>query len=285
LALNGNRTLLAVTAHPDDETFGMGGTLALYAQRDVAVHLICATRGESGDVAPEYLQGYEDIADLRMAELNCAAENLGLAQVHMLNYRDSGMTGSPQNGHPNALASAPVDETAARIARTIRILKPEVVLTFDPIGGYKHPDHIAVHNATVQAFHQAADPGIEFDGAPPYQVQKLYFQTIPRTFLRWAVRLLPLFGKDPTRWGHNHDINLIDIARVDFPIHAAIDYRSVHERKEAATACHASQGGSNMAGGLMGWFMRLAVGKDTYMRAYPEPDPGLKEHDLFEGVT
>src|SRR5512145_1217724 len=89
--------LLAVLAHPDDETFGTGGTLAFYARRGVKVHLVCATRGESGDVDEEFLRGYKTIAERREHELRCAAGNLGLAGVHFLDYRDSGMPGWPEN--------------------------------------------------------------------------------------------------------------------------------------------------------------------------------------------
>ena len=76
---NPKKTLLAVLAHTDDESFGMGGTLALYASQGVDVHLVCATKGEAGEVAPEFMQGYDSIADVRMAELNCAGENLDLS--------------------------------------------------------------------------------------------------------------------------------------------------------------------------------------------------------------
>ncbi|MGB5844750.1 MAG: PIG-L family deacetylase, partial [Anaerolineales bacterium] len=128
----GNKlTLLAVLAHPDDESFGMGGTLALYAQRGVDVHLICATRGEVGEVAPHFLEGFQSIGELREHELRCAAGNLGLAGVYFLDYRDSGMAGSPENDHPQALAAAPIDEVAAMVTGYIRQLRPQVVLTFD----------------------------------------------------------------------------------------------------------------------------------------------------------
>jgi N-acetyl-1-D-myo-inositol-2-amino-2-deoxy-alpha-D-glucopyranoside deacetylase len=76
------KTLLAVLAHPDDESFGMGGTLAMYARRGVKVHLVCATRGEAGNVAPEFMRGFESVAELRENELRCAAGELGLAGVH-----------------------------------------------------------------------------------------------------------------------------------------------------------------------------------------------------------
>ena len=102
---NNKPILLAVLAHPDDETFGMGGTLALYARRGVNVHLVCATRGEVGEVAPHFLENFQSIGDLREHELRCAAQKLGLSSVDFLDYRDSGMAGSPENEHPQALAA------------------------------------------------------------------------------------------------------------------------------------------------------------------------------------
>ena len=146
------RVLLFVGAHPDDETFGAGGTLARYAASGTRVYLACATRGEVGAADPEYMKGYATVGEMRWGELKCAAGILGLADVIYLGYRDSGMPGSEDNKHPNALAAAPIEQVAGRIVKIIRELQPEVVITFDPIGGYRHPDHVAVHNATVKAF-------------------------------------------------------------------------------------------------------------------------------------
>lgn len=283
--MNQERVLLAVLAHPDDESFGMGGTLAMYAQQGVAVHLICATRGEAGEVDSEYLEGFESIEARREHELRCAAQILGLAGVHFLDYRDSGMAGSDENGHPQALAAAPEEEVAAKIAHYIRQLRPQVVITFDPIGGYRHPDHIAIHNATVLAFERAGEAELSPDGLPAFQPRKLYYHTLPRRFLRLAVRIMPLFGKDPRRWGRNGDIDLASLANVDFPVHAVVDYKPVMERKVEASECHASQGGSAMVRGLMGWMLRLGGSKETYTRAYPPAEPGLRERDLFAGIN
>jgi LmbE family N-acetylglucosaminyl deacetylase len=284
-AQNEGLTILAVLAHPDDETFGMGGTLALYAQRGVSVHLICATRGEVGEVAPHFLEGYQSIGELREDELRCAAGKLGLAGVHFLDYRDSGMPGSPDNQHPQALTAASIDEVAAKVTGYIRKLRPQVVLTFDPIGGYRHPDHIAIHEATVKAFHAAGDPEQFPEAGAPYQPDKLYFHTFPRGWLTWVVRLMPLFGKDPRHFGQNGDIDLLDLVGENFPVHARINYGDVVKIKEDATACHASQGGMASSGN---WAMRLAfrmaAGVDSYTRAYPEPDGGRKERDLFSGI-
>lgn len=113
-------TLLAVFAHPDDESFGCGGTLARYAWSGVRVHLICATGGEEGSSDPEHLEGYASLAERRRDELNCAARSLGLSSVIMLGYRDSGMPGSPANQHPEALAAQPLDAVTARVTREIR---------------------------------------------------------------------------------------------------------------------------------------------------------------------
>jgi LmbE family N-acetylglucosaminyl deacetylase len=282
---NFKRTILAVLAHPDDETFGMGGTLALYAKRGVDVHLVCATRGEVGEVEPRFLENFNSIGELRENELRCAAQHLGLTSVHFLDYRDSGMPGSPDNEHPQALTSAPIDEVAARITGHIRHLKPQVVLTFDPIGGYRHPDHIAIHEATVQAFYAASDPKQYPDQGTPFQPDKLYYHTFPRGWLSWMVKLMPLFGRDPRRFGQNEDIDLLELVGEEFPVHARINYREVAEQKAAATACHASQGGMASTGSLLVRLaFRVAAGQDSYIRAYPQPDGGPRERDLFAGI-
>jgi len=248
------------------------------------VHLVCATRGEVGEV--DDLKGFASIAELREAELRCAAVHLGLKGIHFLDYRDSGMDGSPDNQHPNALAAQPLDEVAAKVVHYIRELHPRVVLTFDPIGGYRHPDHIAIQKATVRAFEQAANPGFAPDVKPPFQPQRLYFHTIPHGFLKTVVRLLRLFGKDAHKWGKNGDIDLASIAEVDFPTNARIDIRSVLEKKEKAGACHASQGGGRMGGNLAGSILRLFSGQENFMRAYPPVETGEKvERDLFASVN
>ncbi len=281
-------TILSVMAHPDDESFGMGGTLALYATKGVKVHLVCATRGEVGEVGPEYLHNYASIGELREAELRCAAGHLGLTGVHFLDYRDSGMPGSPDNHHPQALAAQPLEQVAACVAQQIRKICPQVVVTFDPIGGYYHPDHIAMHKATVRAFDLAGDPAFSGDGdeiLPPYKPQKLYFHTLSHRWIRTMVRLLPLMGKDPHKWGRNGDIDLTQLAVKDFPIDATINYHSVSERKAAASACHASQGGMGPGNGQFRWLFRLMVSdNDQFMRAVPPPN-GRKEKDLFDGVV
>lgn len=268
--------ILSVLAHPDDESFGMGGTLALYAQKGCEVYLVCATRGEVGDVEPQHLEGFASIAELREGELRCAAGHLGLKEVFFLDYRDSGMPGSPDNQHPQAQVAHPVDEVAGKVVRYLRELKPEVVLTFDPIGGYRHPDHIHIHQATVLAFEKANDASFHPAAGAPCQPGKLYFHTFPRGFLKLAVKVMKLFGRDPRKFGRNGDIDLQSIAEVDFPTHAKINIRSVDSIKAAAGACHASQGGVGMRKGFMGFFTKLFGEHEEYMQAYPPVSPGWK---------
>jgi len=269
--------LLAVFAHPDDESFGPGGTLAHYAALGAQVHLVCATHGEVGDIPAELLEKFKDPAELREHELRCAADYLGLAGVHFMGYRDSGMPGSADNHHPRALAAADPDEVAGRVLTCMRELKPQVVITFDPIGGYRHPDHIAMHKATLQAFEMARQSG---DG---YRPQKLYYHTFPKRLLRLFLRVLPIFGQDPHHFGRNGDIDLTDLAAVDFPIHARIGYSEVADRKEKASACHRSQQAGGPTG-VVGTLLRRFNGPETFMRAFPPAAPGLRERDLFEGA-
>ncbi|MGE5464425.1 MAG: PIG-L deacetylase family protein [Syntrophothermus sp.] len=281
------KTILAVLAHPDDESFGLGGTLALYAQKGYDTYYVCATRGEAGTVDPEHLNGYKDTAELRTEELMRAAKHLGLKGVFFLGYRDSGMPGSEDNRHPDAQINHSVDEVAGRIVKYIRELKPDVVLTFDPIGGYKHPDHIHVHQATKLAFERADDPSFHPEAGAPFKPQALYYQVFPRGFLKWMTRLMPLVGKDPRKWGRNGDIDLKDLAEVHFPVHVRLDISPVAEIKREAGAQHVSQGGVGMRQGLMGLVTRMLGEKEEFMRAYPPVSDGKYKvsRDLFDNIS
>jgi LmbE family N-acetylglucosaminyl deacetylase len=178
-----------------------------------------------------------------------------------------------------------VEKVAADVVHYIRLLKPLVVITFDPIGGYRHPDHIALHNATVMAFEKANDPTFAPGGPPPFKPCKLYFQVIPRQILRIAVRLMRLLGRDPRKGGKNGDIDLQSIAEVHFPTNARINYRAVAEIRDQAAACHASQGSSSLLSRPVAYIRRTLASYETYMLAYPEPDLNARlEKDLFEGL-
>jgi LmbE family N-acetylglucosaminyl deacetylase len=282
--MQNKKVILVVLAHPDDETFGMGGTLAYYARQGVEVYLVCATRGEVGDVPEGLMEGYNSVGELREHELQEAAKVLGLKQVYYLGYRDSGMPGSEDNHHSQALAAAELDKVAGEVVHYIRLLKPQIVLTFDPIGGYRHPDHIAIQRATEKAFYAAGDAAQYSDDLPAYHPQKLYFHTMPKGILRFGIFLMRMLGKDPHKFGRNGDIDLASIAEVSFPRNAVINYYSVAEIRNEAAAHHASQGGTQItSSGLIGRIRNLFGSKDLFMRAYPKPDKHI-EHDLFEGV-
>ena len=278
------KKITAILAHPDDETFGMGGTLAHYASHGAEITLICTTRGEAGDVAPEFLDGYESIAELRMAELGCAAKTLGIKQHFYLAYRDSGMSGSESNAHPEALMNIPIDQVARDLTHLLRKLRPDIVLTHDPFGNYYHPDHIATHQATALAFFACRDETYSVpDELPPHQVGGLYFYTFHRKRLKWLLWLMPLLGMDPRHYGRNGDINLEQILSVQFPIHVEVDYKGSEELRDKATRCHASQGGASRD---MTWFGRLrrwlGSSKDAFTQGYPVPENGKIKTILFD---
>jgi N-acetyl-1-D-myo-inositol-2-amino-2-deoxy-alpha-D-glucopyranoside deacetylase len=286
--MNRQKTLIFFGAHPDDETFGMGATLTQYALAGVKVYYVCATRGEAGTVDPEYMQGLDTIADLRSAEMQCAAQVLGLAGVLYLGYRDSGMTGSSDNKNPASLMMAPLEEVTSRMAKIIRDLKPDVVITHDAGGGYGHPDHIIVHHAAVKAFYAAADAAQFPAAGSPFQTAKLYFGVRPHGFEKIIVKLMPLFGQNPHKFGRNKDIDLTKIFDSKYPIHAVIRLKQPSlDIRDAASACHASQGGGRPRQGPFRIFRivnALRGQKDYFMRDYP-PSTKHIEKDLFEGIN
>jgi N-acetyl-1-D-myo-inositol-2-amino-2-deoxy-alpha-D-glucopyranoside deacetylase/mycothiol S-conjugate amidase len=277
------RVLVFVGAHPDDETFGVGATLAHYAAAGAAVYYVCATRGEANPVTPEMVRGYDTPGDMRWAELEAAAEVLGLAGTTHLGYRDSGMSGWESNRHPMALTMAPVEDAAGRLVKILRDLKPHVVVTHDQIGGYGHPDHVAVHNITVRAFQAVSDARQFPEAGETYQPEKLYFHVFPRQMLQIAIRLLPLLGRDPRHYGQNGDVDLTALVAVNLPVDARVRLRRAdRETRNRAVACYRSQTGSGPPrSGLLSLVNRLFGRHDEYSRAFP-PRDGTCETDLFQ---
>ncbi len=287
--MNKQKTLIFFGAHPDDESFGVGSTLAQYAAAGVKTYYVCSTGGELGTVAPEHLNGHDTIEELRSVELQCAAEVLGLAGVFYLGYRDSGMRGSDDNKHPDSLVMAPIEEAVGRAVRIIREIKPDVIITHSVDGGYGHPDHIATHNAIVKAFHAAGDPTQYSDAGRIFQPSKLYFGVRSRKFMKMMVRLMPLFGQDPHRFGRNGDVDLTKTTGVEYPIHAVIHLKKqAIEIRNQAIACHTSQSWGRRRLSLfrvIEIIEKMRGPRDHFMRAYPPPSIRYKEKDLFEGIT
>lgn len=288
---NGSHQRMLISfAHPDDEAFGMGGAIAYYAQRGVDIALICSTNGDVGTVDAEFLEGYDTIADLRLHELHCAAETLGISEVITFGYRDSGMMGTPDNNHPDCLWQADDDVVTGKIVREIRRLRPQVVVTFDPFGGYGHPDHITMHRTTTRAFHEAGNadnyPEQIAEGLEPFQPAKLYYTAFPRLPLQLRVWMVRLRGQDPRKLGRNQDLDLQAALDNTLPTHARLNVADYQDVWDAAADCHASQANPRDTQSVLDKMRRIIYRHQDFTRIYPAPN-GQKslERDLFAGIS
>lgn len=281
-----SRRLLIAYAHPDDESFGLGALIARCAADGVEVTLICATDGDVGIVKPEFMAGYASAAEVRLAELACAADVLHLHETVLFHYKDSGMMGAPTTADPACLWQhwqTDPDSVTRRVIDVIRRVRPHAVITFNRYGGYGHPDHIAIQGAATRAFHAAGDPALVTD-YPPYQPPKLYYSSIPVAQLKWVIRWLKLRGKDPRAVGRNADIDLVKILEHGEPTHTHIDIRAHLETWERANACHASQLGGRTPR-LPLWLRRRLAPVQSFTRVHPPLAPGESaERDLFAGL-
>lgn len=281
----GQRRMLVVLAHPDDESFGMGGTLARYADEGVDVHIAIATDGVAGSVAGGYEHTLKELAEVRRQEVEAAVRVLG-GTLHLLGYRDSGYIGDPANNHPEAFINCDVEEATGRVVALIRGIRPQVVVTHDETGGYYHPDHIHCWKITRAAFDAAGDtarfPEI---GPDPYQPQRLYYTAFSNRLVKLFTFIMRLRGQDPKRAGRNKDIDWTRIGIEPRRLHAHIDYRRYWDVKRAAGAEHPSQGGGSSRNRMLPEsIQKRYLAKETYIRAYPPVDDGYREYDLFAGV-
>ena len=187
-------SILAVFAHPDDEGFGCGGTLAAMVDQGHRVTLVCATNGDVGEISDPALATPETLPSVRQGELRAAMDLTGIQDVRFLNYRDSGMVGWEDNDHPRSLFQAPEGDVVQQLAAVIRERHPDLVITHDPTGGYGHPDHVTICQRTrsaVELCRSEVDP-------------LLYFVCFPRSFFQrmWnkmvELDLRPPFSADDT---------------------------------------------------------------------------------------
>lgn len=276
------RRLLFSLAHPDDESFGSGGTIARYVAEGAEVFYLCATNGDVGTVAPEKLNGYKSVAELRIHELDKASEILGFKKVIRLNYRDSGMMNSETSKDPASLWQAPREEVARKVVDVIRDIKPQVVVTFNKYGGYGHPDHIAIQRATVDAFKLAGDPNYKTD-APPYQPQKLYYTGVSAAMFKLMLPIMRLRGIDPRKVGRNNDIDFLAIMENIEPVHTRVNIAQYFGVWDKASACHDSQ----LGGGAprIQWLRHIIGRTQGFTRVHPVPQYNrVDERDLFAGV-
>src|SRR5579885_3183247 len=187
--------LMAVLAHPDDEVFSTGGIFRRYRDAGVRTALVCATRGEVGEISDPALATPETLGQVRERELREACAVLGVEDVRFLDYRDSGMPGTPENADPRALCNAEPEAAIAAFAAQLRDVRPDLVITWDPSGGYGHPDHLAVHRHATAAF--------EREAARPGGPRALYYTTLPvHLFERMEAELRAQgiqFGSDDVR--------------------------------------------------------------------------------------
>jgi N-acetyl-1-D-myo-inositol-2-amino-2-deoxy-alpha-D-glucopyranoside deacetylase len=234
--------LLFVHAHPDDETLTTGGTIAHYAANGAAVHVVTCTLGEEGEVIGEqYAQLAVDKADqlggYRIGELTAALRALGVREPNFLggpgHWRDSGMEGTRPRHH-HRFIDADMEEAVGELVGIIRHLRPHVVVTYDPDGGYGHPDHIQAHRVTTEAV--AASRRNEYPGAP-WQVPKFYW-TVSSTSAMGAG--LAELEEVPDAWARV-SIDDVPFGYSDDKIDAAIDARDQMPAKLAALRAHATQ--------------------------------------------
>ena len=262
--------LLLIVAHPDDESLGMGGTLAKYAAEGVETYLITATRGERGwfGEAADY-PGPAALGRIREAELHAAAKVLGLQEVTLFDYMDADLD-----------KAEPV-EVIGKIVACIRRLRPHVVITFDPTGAYGHPDHIAISqfaSAACMAAANPAYPGVEQWSA--HQVSKLYYRVSTRPLLdvyeeAFGDLVMPVDGVDrrPHGWPA-------------WSITTEIDTMAYWQQVWSAVACHRSQlPGYEGLKDLPEEHHHNLWGREHYYRAFSLVNGGRAiEHDLFEGI-
>jgi mycothiol S-conjugate amidase len=171
------RTLLALHAHPDDESSKGAATVSRYAADGVRCVLVTATGGEAGDVLNPALDAEATLKNLkavREAELATAASIIGYSDVVLLGYRDSGMPDSSDNANPLAFCNQPEDDVVEAIVRIVRSEKPDVMLGYDAHEFYPHPDHLRVHSVSMAVYEGAADPERFPDAGDPWEIKKLY---------------------------------------------------------------------------------------------------------------
>jgi len=270
------RRLMAVLAHPDDESLGVGGTLAKYASEGVDVFLLTATRGNSGRYLgrrPDDCRhpGPSALAKIREAELRAAATALGVREVSLLGYGDQ------------HLDSANPREVVARIVQHLRRVQPEVVVTFGPDGAYGHPDHVAISQFTTAAIVAAADAAFADDGTRamrPHAVSKLYYLAWPEsTWKAYQAAFRTLVSTVDGAERHA-------VPWPEWAITTRIDTRSFWPTVWQAVSCHESQiTGYEVLKQLSPDDHQALWGQQSFYRAFSTVSGGRRqETDLFEGV-
>jgi N-acetyl-1-D-myo-inositol-2-amino-2-deoxy-alpha-D-glucopyranoside deacetylase len=282
------RRILFVHAHPDDETVGTGATMAHYAAQGAHVTLVTCTAGEEGEIHVPALAGLaateaDQLGGYRIAELAVACAALGVTDHRFLGgagrYRDSGMMGLPTNDHPRAFWRADVDAAAAELVEVIREVRPQVLVTYDEIGFYGHPDHIQAHRVAMRAVELAAAEGI----AP----QKVYWTAVPRSAMEAGLEHFA--GSSDNPFADVENVDDLPFGTPDDKIAARIEATDQTEAKLAAVRAHATQiPATSWLFSLAGSFGSEFIGVEHYTLAVGAKGPGAGPHgwerDLFAGL-
>ena len=225
--------ILLVHAHPDDETINNGATMALYAALGAHVCLVTCTRGEEGEVLVPGLShlasSEEDKLGLhREIELAIAMKALGVNDFRFLgHYRDSGMMDTEPNNRSDVFWQANVDSAAGELVAIIEEVKPHILITYDEIGGYGHPDHIQAHRVAMRASELAT-----------WQIQKIYWNTMPKSVLAEGIEKMKEIGSD---FFGAESVDDLPFAKDDSLVTTLIDGNEFVEAKMAAMKAHETQ--------------------------------------------
>ena len=262
--------LMCILAHPDDESLGNGGILAKYADTGIETYLVTATRGERGWYGDEREHpGMDALGRTREAELRAAADVLGIREVHFLDYID----GDLDQAHPA--------EVIAKIVGHIRRVKPDVVVTFGPDGGYGHPDHIAISQFTTAAVMEAAAASSNYyQNLPAHSVAKLYHMA--ETNALFAV-YQSVFGELVM---HIDGVERRAQSKPDWTITTRIDTEAYADNIWQAISCHRTQlVAYNRLKQASNTQQKILWNSQTYYRVFSRVNGGRKtEVDLFEGL-
>jgi N-acetyl-1-D-myo-inositol-2-amino-2-deoxy-alpha-D-glucopyranoside deacetylase len=279
------RRLLLVHAHPDDESINNGATMARYAAEGVHVTLVTCTLGELGEVIPPELRHLtgDELGAHRLRELSAAMRELGVEDFRQLGgagrFRDSGMMGLPDNDDPACFWQADADAAAAHLLEVIREVRPQVLVTYDPNGGYGHPDHIQAHRVALRAAELAAGAGLE--------IAKIYFNRVPRPVAEEAFARL---RSDLPELPFTKTATIDDVPGVvdDDLITTEIDGTAYATAKTAAMRAHATQIEVAPAAPYFALSNELAqpvLTTEYYELVRGQRVSGSRETDLFAGIS
>ena len=272
------RRLLGIFAHPSDEDL-IAGALLRYHSLGVETGLVCATRGEIGDIANSVLTTPDNLGQVREAEMRGAAEALHVDQLWFLGYRDSGKAGTASNRDPRALMKARAAKVIGELVAIIREFRPQIIVTFDDTGGYGHPDHIAMYKYATGAFHSAAD-GVQYpEFGPAHATAKLYYAA----FARRQLLMMTEWLQDQAYEGFVRDLDVDKMGLADDQIDIMLDVERWQELKAEAASKHRTQIHSNTPFSLLPYDLQSRWRSTEYFRLATSrvgPD-NIGDNDLF----